>query len=254
MKGTNEQDIIAGRNSVREAILSGQRVNKLLLAKNLKESAAQEFIGLAKERGLLWQMVEREKLYEIAAELNHQGVVAFVSPVPYYTVEDILAEAQAQQEPPFLILPDELTDPHNLGAILRTAEAAGAHGILIPKRRSVPLNATVAKTSSGAVEYVKVARIGNISQTLQELKKQGLWVVGADMDGNQNFWEADLTVPLVLVIGSEGKGLSPLTLKNCDMVLRLPMRGRINSLNAGAAASIFIYEIMRQRLCQNLLR
>ena len=254
MKGTNEQDIIAGRNSVREAILSGRRVNKLLLAKNLKESAAQEFIGLAKERGLLWQMVEREKLYEIAAELNHQGVVAFVSPVPYYTVEDILAEAQAKQEPPFLILPDELTDPHNLGAILRTAEAAGAHGILIPKRRSVPLNATVAKTSSGAVEYVKVARIGNISQTLQELKKQGLWVVGADMDGNQNFWEADLTVPLVLVIGSEGKGLSPLTLKNCDMVLRLPMRGRINSLNAGAAASIFIYEIMRQRLCQNLLR
>lgn len=253
MKGNNEQDIIAGRNSVREAILSGRRVNKLLLAKGMKGNAAQEFIKLAKERGLLWQTVGRETLNEFAAGLNHQGVAAFVSPVPYYTLEDIMADAQTKQEPPFLILLDDLTDPHNLGAIIRTAEAAGAHGILIPKRRSVPLNATVAKTSSGAVEYVKVARIGNISQTLQEVKKNGLWVVGADMGGNQNFWEADLAVPLVLVIGSEGKGLSPLTLKNCDIVLRLPMRGQINSLNAGAAASIFIYEIMRQRLCQNLL-
>jgi len=240
-------DLIVGKNPVREALLSGRGINKILLAQGLKGSSCDEFIALAKERGILWQFAERAKLDKIAAGQSHQGIAAFVAPVAYADLSEILQFAADRREPPFLILPEEITDPHNLGAILRTAEAAGAHGVLIPKRRSAPLNATVAKTSAGAVEYVKVAKIGNVSQTLRELKKQGLWVIGADAAGEHDFWSADLTAPLVLVIGSEGAGLSRLTRENCDLLVKIPMRGRLNSLNAAAAASIFIYEILRQR-------
>ena len=243
-----EGNFIVGRNAVREAILGSGRINKIWLAQGITPHLEREFTALAKEHGLVWQKVDREKINELAVGFNHQGVLAFVSPVAYSTVEEILQTAHKKNEVPFLILLDSLTDPHNLGAIIRTAEAAGVHGILIPKRRSVPLNATVAKTSSGALEYVKIAHIGNANQTLRELKKQGLWIAGADMGGEQNYWEADLTVPLVLVVGSEGKGISPLTLKQCDFVLKLPMRGQINSLNAATAAAVFIYEIMRQRM------
>ena len=191
--------------------------------------------------------MERAKIESLAGGHRHQGVLAFVAPVPYVEVEDILARAEAKGEPPFLLLLDELEDPHNLGALLRTADAAGVHGILIPKRRSVPLNATVAKTSAGAVEYVPVARIGNVVQTLKKLKERGLWVVGADMDGTP-YDKADLTGPMVLVVGSEGKGMSRLTRENCDIVVSLPMVGRINSLTASVAGSILLYESLRQRL------
>lgn len=241
-------DIIVGRNPVREAIKAGRSVNKLLIAQGCQGKIQREFIDLAKERGILWQKIERQRLDTLTDGMNHQGVVAFVSPVAYVETEEILATARQKNEPPFLILLDEINDPHNFGAILRTAEAAGVHGILIPKRRNVPLNATVAKTSAGAVEYVKVARIGNVNQTLINLKKEGLWVVGADMTGEQNYWEADLKVPLVLVIGSEGAGLGRLTKETCDFLVKIPMRGELNSLNAATAAAVLIYEATRQRI------
>ncbi len=240
-------DVLVGRNAVTEALKSGRGINKILLAQGDRAHDIEELLALAKERGVLTQTVERAKIESLAGGHRHQGVLAFVAPVPYVEVEDILARAEAKGEPPFLLLLDELEDPHNLGALLRTADAVGVHGILIPKRRSVPLNATVAKTSAGAVEYVPVARIGNVVQTLKKLKERGLWVVGADMDGTP-YDKADLTGPMVLVVGSEGKGMSRLTRENCDIVVSLPMVGRINSLNASVAGSILLYESLRQRL------
>lgn len=242
------EDVLIGRNAVIEALRSDRGINKILLAEGDRAGSVKEILSLARERGIVVQSVNRSKLEALAGGLRHQGVLAYVSPVAYAELEDILKRAAEKEEPPFLLLLDELEDPHNLGALLRTADAAGVHGVLIPKRRSVPLNATVAKTSAGAVEYVPVARIGNISQTLRELKQKGMWVAGADMDGEQTYYEADLTGPLVLVVGSEGHGMSRLTREQCDFVVRMPMAGRINSLNASVAGSILMYEVMRQRL------
>ena len=241
------EDVLIGRNAVMEALKSGRGINKLLVASGDREGSVREIIALARERGLLVEMVERNVIEAIAGGRRHQGVLAYVSPVPYVALEDILAAAGAKEKEPFLLLLDELEDPHNLGALLRTADAAGVDGVLIPRRRSCPLSATVAKTSAGAVEYVPVARIGNIVQTLKTLKKQGFWVVGADMEGTQTYTEAGLTDPLVLVIGGEGHGLSRLTRENCDFLVRLPMQGHINSLNASVAGSILMYEVLRQR-------
>ena len=242
------EDVLIGRNAVIEALRSERGINKILLAEGDRAGSVKEILSLARERGIVVQSVNRSKLEALAGGMRHQGVLAYVSPVAYAELEDILNRAAEKEEPPFLLLLDELEDPHNLGALLRTADAAGVHGVLIPKRRSVPLNATVAKTSAGAVEYVPVARIGNISQTLRELKQRGMWVAGADMDGEQTYYEADLTGPLVLVVGSEGHGMSRLTREHCDFVVRMPMAGRINSLNASVAGSILMYEVMRQRL------
>ncbi len=244
------EDVLIGRNAVMEALKSGRGINKLLVARGDKEGSIQEILFLAKERGLLVELTERAKIDAIAAGMRHQGVLAYVAPVAYVGLEEILAAAEAKQQPPFLLLLDELEDPHNLGALLRTADAAGVHGVLIPKRRSCPLSATVAKTSAGAVEYVPVARIGNIVQTLRELKEKGLWVIGADMEGENAYYDANLTGPVVLVVGSEGRGISRLVKENCDILVRLPMAGRINSLNASVAGSILLYEIMRQRAKQ----
>lgn len=242
------EDVLIGRNAVIEAIRSGRGINKLLIADGDKEGSVKEVISLAKEQGIVIQFVERSKIEGIAGGLRHQGVLAYVAPVAYSDLETILQAAEAKGEAPFLLLLDELEDPHNLGALLRTADATGVHGVLIPKRRSVPLTATVAKTSAGAVEYVPVARIGNIAQTLRKLKDKGFWVAGADMDGSQNYYEADLTGPLVLVVGSEGHGMSRLTKEQCDFIVKMPMVGKINSLNASVAGSILMYESMRQRL------
>lgn len=242
------EDVLIGRNAVIEAIRSGRGINKLLLADGDKEGSVKEVISLAKEQGIVIQFVERSKIEGIAGGLRHQGVLAYVAPVAYSDLETILQAAETKGEAPFLLLLDELEDPHNLGALLRTADATGVHGVLIPKRRSVPLTATVAKTSAGAVEYVPVARIGNIAQTLRKLKDKGFWVAGADMDGSQNYYEADLTGPLVLVVGSEGHGMSRLTKEQCDFIVKMPMVGKINSLNASVAGSILMYESMRQRL------
>ena len=241
-------DVLVGRNAVTEALKSGRGINKLWIASGDREGSVAEIAALAKERGIVVQYVERAKIEALAGGHRHQGVLAYVAPVPYAELEDILKAAEAKGEAPFLVLLDELEDPHNLGALLRTADATGVHGILIPKRRSVSLNATVAKTSAGAVEYVPVARIGNIAQTLKKLKEKGFWVAGADMDGEKAYYEADLTGPLVLVVGSEGKGMSRLTKEACDFIVHMPMVGRINSLNASVAGSILMYESMRQRL------
>lgn len=244
------EDIILGRNAVREALKSGRSINRILIADTAHGGSMPEILTLAKERRIIVQKVVTEKIEQICGGQRHQGIAAYASPVDYVEVEDILAVAKERGEDPFIILLDELEDPHNLGAILRTADAVGAHGILIPKHRSCPLSSVVARTSAGALEYVPVARIGNVVQTLDELKKQGLWVAGADMDGEQNYYDANLTGPLVLVIGSEGRGISHLTKKNCDFLVKIPMHGKVNSLNASNAAAILAYEVLKQRTLQ----
>ncbi|HIX84080.1 MAG TPA: 23S rRNA (guanosine(2251)-2'-O)-methyltransferase RlmB [Candidatus Megamonas gallistercoris] len=249
-KAELNEDILLGRNAVREAIKSGRSINRILIAEGSHGGSISEIINLAKERHLVLQSISTDKLDMLCGGQRHQGVAAYAAPVDYVELDDILNLAKDRGEDPFLILLDELEDPHNLGAILRTADAVGAHGILIPKHRSCPLSSVVAKTSAGAVEYVPVARIGNVSQTLENLKKQGLWVAGADMDGTENYYEANLTGPIVLVIGSEGHGVSRLTKEACDFVVKIPMRGKVNSLNASNAAAILAYEILKQRTLQ----
>lgn len=244
------EDVLIGRNAVAEALKAGRTINKLFVAEGDREGSIGEILAMAKERGVITQFVDRSKIESVAGGLRHQGVMAYVAPVAYAELDDILKAAEEKGEAPFLLLLDELEDPHNLGALLRTADATGVHGVLIPKRRSVPLTATVAKTSAGAIEYVPVARIGNIAQTLKKLKDKGFWVAGADMDGSQNYNEADLTGALVLVVGSEGKGMSRLTKEACDFIVKMPMVGKINSLNASVAGSILMYESMRQRLAK----
>ena len=240
------EDMVAGRNAVMEALKGSRSVNKLMIANGSTEGSIKEIIAVAKEKGVNIQYWDRSKLDSIARGIRHQGVLAQVAPVRYAELEDILQVAKDRNEPPFIVLLDELEDPHNLGAILRTADAAGVHGVLIPKHRSCPLSATVAKTSAGAVEHVPVARVGNLVQTIKKLKQEGLWVAAADMDG-KDYYATDLTGPLLLIIGSEGQGVGRLVKEQCDFVVRIPMVGKINSLNASVAGSILMYEAMKQR-------
>ena len=241
------EDLVAGRNAVMEVLKGSRSVNRLLVANGSSEGSMREIIALAKEKGINIQFYDRSKLDAMAPGIRHQGVLAQVPPVQYAELEDILQIARDRNEPPFIVLLDELEDPHNLGGILRTADAAGVHGVLIPKHRSCPLSATVAKTSAGAVEHVPVARIGNMVQTIKKLKKEGLWVAAADMDGT-DYYDTDLTGSLLLVIGSEGQGVGRLIKEQCDFVVRIPMVGKINSLNASVAGSILMYEAMKQRI------
>ena len=239
-------DIIAGRNAVMEALRSKRSINKILLQDGAKGGSVSEIIALAKESSLNLEFVKADKLDKLAPGIRHQGVAALVAPIEFQSLESVFAKAESRQEEPFLILLDELQDPQNVGAIIRTADAAGVHGILLPKRRSCPLNAVVAKISAGAVEYVPVVQIGNIVQTIKELQDRGCWVVGADMDGS-TYYETNLKGPLVLVIGAEGKGLGHLVKQNCDAVVSIPMVGGVSSLNASNAAAILMYEAVRQR-------
>ena len=241
------EDVVVGRNAVTEALKSGRTVNRLLVAEHDEQGSIREIIKLAREGGALVESVPRSQIEAIAKGFRHQGVIAYTSPVEYTPLEEILDAARKKEKAPFLVLLDELEDPHNLGAVIRTADAVGADGVLIPKRRSCPLSATVAKTSAGAVEYVPVARIGNVAQTIRELKQEGFWIVGADMDGTTDYFAADLTGALVLVIGSEGRGVSRLVRENCDLLVKIPMQGKINSLNASVAGAILMYESLRQR-------
>ena len=241
------EEIIAGRNAVSEALKGNRSINKILITKGEKQGSIKEIIAKARDKGLIVQETEAAKLSQIIGNNNHQGIVAFVAPVEYVTTEEILKIAADKQEDPFILLLDEIEDPHNLGAILRTADAAGVHGVLIPKRRASPLTATVAKTSAGAIEYVPVARIGNIVQEINRLKKMGIWVVGADMAGESNYYDADLRGPVAVVIGNEGKGIGRLVKENCDFLVNIPMQGKIGSLNASVASSLLMYEIVRQR-------
>lgn len=242
------EDVLIGRNAVAEALKNTRRVNRLLIAEGAKtgDGSLPEIIALAKEKKVKFETVPRETIEAVARGHRHQGVLAYVAPVEYADLDAVINEAAAKENP-LLILLDGIEDPHNLGAILRTADAVGADGVLLPRHHSVPLNATVAKTSAGAIEYVPVARIGNIAQTLKELKDKGFWVYGADMDGDCDYDKANFTGPVVLIIGSEGQGMARLTRENCDTIVSLPMAGKINSLNASVAGAILMYEVSRQR-------
>ncbi|MGI6492739.1 MAG: 23S rRNA (guanosine(2251)-2'-O)-methyltransferase RlmB [Pelotomaculum sp.] len=239
-------DIIAGRNPVLEALRAQRPINKIMIAEGALSGPLLQIYGAAKEKNIPVQKVERQRLDKMAPDSAHQGVIAFAAAKEYVALEDILAGV-GPREQPFLILLDEINDPHNLGAILRTADAAGAHGVVIPRRRSAPLTPTVAKSSAGAIEYVPVARVANLPQTIEALKKQGLWIAGADPEGQELYWDAPLEGPVALVIGGEDKGLGRLVKERCDLLVRLPMSGRVNSLNASVAAALLAYEVLRQR-------
>lgn len=240
------QDKIFGRNPVLEAIKNNHEIEKILVKKGGIEGSLNVIIKKAREKGIIVTEAEKQKLDSLSEGENHQGVIAFVALHEYATVKDILNHAKEKDKPPFVIICDKITDPHNLGSILRTANCVGADGIIIPKRNSVGLNSIVAKTSAGAIEYTLVARVTNISQTIEELKKEGLWIAGADMDGSE-MTKTDLKGALGLVIGSEGEGISRLVKEKCDFIVKIPMFGEINSLNASVAAGVLMYEALRQR-------
>ncbi|WP_040196646.1 23S rRNA (guanosine(2251)-2'-O)-methyltransferase RlmB [Candidatus Soleaferrea massiliensis] len=246
MEKTERQDFIIGRNAVMELLKSGKEIEKIFVQNGDIKGSVLKILAMARENGVPIKEVSQTKLDMMCAGGNHQGVAASIPAASYAELEDIFALAQRKGEAPFLIIADEIEDPHNLGAIIRTAEAAGAHGIIIPKRRSVGLTGTVYKTSAGACAHLPVVRVSNITATMQQLKKQGVWLYGADMDG-QNWCEQDYSGPVGLVIGSEGHGIGKLVRETCDFIVSLPMCGKVNSLNASVACGIMMYEITRQR-------
>lgn len=238
------ENLLTGRNPIREALKAGRPFEKLLFQKGDLSSAAREIIALAREQGVITQEVDKRRLDEITS--NHQGLIAYVSEAEYSSVEDIFALAEETRQAPFIVILDGITDPHNLGAIIRSAHCAGAHGVIIPKRGSAGLNPACVKAAAGATEYIKTARVTNLAQTIEELKQKNVWVYAADM-GGQNIYEADLSGALALVIGSEGDGVSRLVREKCDGALSIPMKGRIDSLNASVAAGIMLFEASRHR-------
>ena len=238
---------IEGRNALTEALRSGRTIDKVFIAAGETDRALQRLAAQAKDAGAVVVPVDRRKLDAMSQSHSHQGVIALVAAREYFTVEDILEEAAARGEAPLIVICDELSDPHNLGAILRSAECAGAHGVIIPKRRSVGLTAVVAKASAGAVEYMKVARVTNITATIEQLKEKGVWIFGTAAEGSIPMYQADLKGAAAIVIGSEGDGMSRLVRQSCDVIVSIPMKGKISSLNASNAASILLYEAVRQR-------
>ena len=239
---------LEGRNALTEALRSGRTIDKVLIASGETDRGLQRLAAMAKEAGAVVVPTDRRKLDAMSVTHAHQGVIAFAAAREYATVDEILEEAEKRGEAPLIVICDELTDPHNLGAIIRTAECAGAHGVIIPKRRSVGLTQTAAKAAAGAIEYMKVAKVTNISDVIRELKKKGVWVFGAAAEGSIPMYQADLKIPAALVIGNEGAGLSRLVRENCDVIVSIPMRGKISSLNASVAASVLLYEAVRQRM------
>ena len=239
---------LEGRNALTEALKSGRTIDKVFVAAGDTDRSLQRLAAQAKEAGAVVVPVDRRKLDQMSTTRAHQGIIAQAAAHEYATIDEILQYAAERGEAPLIVICDELSDPHNLGAIMRSAECAGAHGVIIPKRRSVGLTATVAKASAGAIEYMKVARVANINNTINELKERGVWIFGAAGEGSVAMYKADLTGPAAIVIGNEGDGLGQLVRKNCDMLVHIPMSGRISSLNASAAASILLYEAVRQRL------
>ena len=239
---------LEGRNALTEALKAGRTIDKVFVAEGNTDRSLQRLAAQAQEAGAVIVPVDRRKLDQMSFTRAHQGVIALAAAHDYFTIDDILEEAASRGENALIVICDELSDPHNLGAIMRSAECAGAHGVIIPKRRSVGLTATVAKASAGAVEYMKVARVTNINNAINELKEKGVWVFGTAAEGSIPMYKADLTGPAAIVIGNEGDGMSPLVRKNCDVMVHIPMKGHITSLNASAAASILLYEAVRQRL------
>ncbi|WP_419882650.1 23S rRNA (guanosine(2251)-2'-O)-methyltransferase RlmB [Peribacillus sp. B-H-3] len=240
------EEYIIGKNPVLEALRSERDINKIWIAEGSQKGQMQQIFSLAKENGVLVQIVPKKKIDQMA-EGNHQGVAALVAAYEYSEVDDLFAVAEERNEAPFFILLDEIEDPHNLGSIMRTADAVGAHGIIIPKRRAVGLTATVAKASTGAIEYIPVARVTNMARTIDELKERAVWIVGTDAKGSDDYRSMDGKMAIGLVIGSEGKGMGRLVRDKCDFLINLPMAGRVTSLNASVAASLLMYEVYRKR-------
>lgn len=247
MEKEEYNDQVEGRNAVLELLESGRDINKILVANGEKHGSIHKILAIAKERKIIVTEIEKNKLNQIAQTPNNQGVIAIVPPYDYCEVEDILDEAKRKNEKPFILILDGIEDPHNLGSIIRTAETAGVHGIIIPKRRAASVNSTVSKVSAGAVEYMKIARVNNINETIRYLKEQDVWICGTDMDTDTIYTKQDYKMPIAIVIGSEGFGMSRLVKENCDFLIKIPMKGKITSLNASVSAGIVMYEVVKQR-------
>ena len=244
-------DQIEGRNSVLELLESGKDINKIFVTRGEKHGSINKILAIAKERKIIVVEKDKRQMDEMSQEENYQGVIAIVPPFEYVEIEDILNEAKERKEAPFVLILDGIEDPHNLGSIIRTAETAGVHGIIIPKRRAASVNSTVNKTSAGAVEHMKIARVTNISDAIEELKQAGLWICGTDINTNKYYYNQDLTGALGIVIGNEGKGIGEKVKKNCDFLVKIPMKGKVTSLNASVSTGIIVYESVKQRIKNN---
>lgn len=244
----NYDDQVEGRNSVLELLESGRDINKIFITRGEKHGSIKKIIAIAKEKKVIIVEKYKRQMDEMAQNQNYQGVIAIVPPFEYCEVEDILEEAKEKNEDPFVLILDGIEDPHNLGSIIRTAETAGVHGIIIPKRRAAGVNSTVNKVSAGAVEHMKIARVTNISDTIQKLKDEGLWICGTDINTEKYYYDQDLKGALGIVIGNEGSGISSKVKKNCDFLVKIPMKGKVTSLNASVSTGIIIYEALKQRM------
>jgi 23S rRNA (guanosine2251-2'-O)-methyltransferase len=242
------EDLIEGRNAVIEALKSDRTIEYILAATGNTTGSINKVFGIAREKGIVIKEVDRKKLDSMSVTGAHQGVIAVVTPYKYCEIEEIIQYAEEKGEKPFVLVLDEIEDPHNLGSIIRTAEICGVHGIIIPKRRNVGITPTVYKTSAGAIEHMKIAKVANINNAVDKLKENGIWVYGADMDGQSYCYQTDFTGAVALVIGSEGRGISKLTKDKCDMLVKIPMSGKITSLNASVAAGIMMYEVLKQKM------
>ena len=242
------EDLIIGRNAVMEVLKSDRTIESIYIGNGNMEGSIKSIINIAREKGLVLKEVDRKKLDSMCGGINHQGVIAQVTPYKYYEIADMLNLAKKRNQDPFIVILDEIEDPHNLGSIIRTAELCGVHGIIIPKRRNVGITSTVYKCSVGAIEHMRIAKVTNINAAIDELKKEGLWIYGADIAGDEYSYEVNFSGPCAMVIGSEGRGISKLTLKKCDKLVKIPMVGKINSLNASVAGGIMMYEILKGRL------
>lgn len=242
------EDQVEGRNSVLELLESGKDVNKIFITKGEKHGSIHKIIAIAKEKKIIVVEKDKRQMEQMACNDNYQGVIAIVPPYEYCEIEDILEEAKSKNEEPFVLILDGIEDPHNLGSIIRTAETAGVHGVVIPKRRAASVNSTVNKVSAGAVEHMKIARVTNISDSIEKLKEEGLWICGTDINTDKYYYNQDLTGALAVVIGNEGSGMSEKVRKNCDFLVKIPMKGKVTSLNASVSAGIVVYEAVKQRI------
>ena len=242
------EDQVEGRNAVIELLESGKDINKIFITKGEKHGSINKIISMAKERKVILVEKDKRQMEQMAQNENYQGVIAIVPPFEYCEIEDILDKAKEMNEDPFVLILDGIEDPHNLGSIIRTAETAGVHGIIIPKRRAVAVNSTVNKVSAGAVQYMKIARVTNITDSIEKLKEKGLWICGTDISTDTYYYNQDLTGPLGIVIGNEGTGMSDRVKKSCDFLVKIPMKGKVTSLNASVSTGIVIYEAIKQRM------
>lgn len=251
-KDNNFDDHIEGRNSVLELLESGKDINKIFITKGEKHGSINKIIAIAKEKRIILVEKDKRQMDQIAQTENYQGVIAIVPPFEYCEIEDILQEAKNKQEDPFVLILDGIEDPHNLGSIIRTAETAGVHGIIIPKRRAAAVNSTVNKVSCGASEYMKIARVTNISDAISKLKENGLWICGTAIDASNYYYNQDLTGAIGIVIGNEGKGMSEKVKNNCDFLVKIPMKGKVESLNASVSTGIIVYECLKQKMIKSI--